>query len=200
MRWRGKSYFGISKSNSDDHYICYCGQESLRRNGVALIVNKRVQNSVLGCNFRNGRMISVHFQDKPFNITVIQAYVPTNNAEEAEVERFYEDLQDLLELTPKKMFFCLATLFLFFRSLKLFFDSSHILFSLLGMPLGFSSFCLANSYSFFMLNITFSDFSSINFHNLNSISLFTLLFFSYNIDTNINTHLCTFLLSIHLCQ
>ena len=139
-------------------------------------------------------------QDKPFNITVIQAYVPTNNAEEAEVERFYEDLQDLLELIPKKMFFCLATLFLFFKSLKLFFDSSHILFSLLGMPLAFSSFCLANSYSFFMLNITFSDFSSINFHNLNSISLFTLLFFSYNIDTNINTHLCTFLLSIHLCQ
>ena len=96
---------GISKSNSDDHYICYYGQESLRRNGVALIVNKRVQNSVLGCNFRNGRMISVHFQDKPFNITVIQVYAPTTNAKKAEVEWFFEDLldllQDLLELTPK---------------------------------------------------------------------------------------------------
>ena len=104
----GKSelkWMGISKSNSDDHYICYCGQESLRRNGVALIVNKRVQNSVLGCNFRNGRMISVHFQDKPFNITVIQVYAPTTNAKKAEVEWFFEYLldllQDLLELTPK---------------------------------------------------------------------------------------------------
>ena len=85
---------------SDDHYIYYCGQESLRRNGVAIMVNKRVRNTVLGCNLKNDRMISVHFQGKPFNITVIQVYAPTSNAEEA--ERFYEDLQDLLELTPKK--------------------------------------------------------------------------------------------------
>ena len=88
--------------NSDDHYIYYCGQESLRRNAVAIMVKKRVGNAVLGCNLKNNRMISVHFQGKAFNITVIQAYVPTSNAEEAEVERFYEDLQDLLELTPKK--------------------------------------------------------------------------------------------------
>ena len=92
----------MSEFNSDDHYIYYCGQESLRRNGVVLIVNKRVQNAVLGCNLKNDRMISVRFQGKPFNITVIQAYAPTSNAEEGEVERFYEDLQDLLELTPKK--------------------------------------------------------------------------------------------------
>ena len=89
--------------NWDDHYIYYCGQESLRRNGVAIIVNKSVQNAVLGCNLKNNRMISVHFQGKPFNIMVIQAYAPTSNAEEAEVERLYEDLQDLLELHPKKM-------------------------------------------------------------------------------------------------
>ena len=88
--------------NSDDHYIYYCGQESLRRNGVAIIVNKRVQNAVLGSNFKNDRMISVRFQGKPFSITVIQVYTLTSNAEEAEVERFYEDLQDILELTPKK--------------------------------------------------------------------------------------------------
>ena len=88
--------------NSDDHYIYYCGQESLRRNGVAIMVNKRVQNAVLGCDLKNDRMISFHFQGKPLNITVIQVYAPTSNAEEAEVERFYEDLQDLLELTPKK--------------------------------------------------------------------------------------------------
>ena len=87
--------------NSDDHYIYYCGQESLRRNGVAMMVNKRVRNAVLGCNLKNDRMISVHFQGKAFNITVIQAYAPTSNAEEAEVEWFYEDLQDLLELTLK---------------------------------------------------------------------------------------------------
>ena len=93
---------GMGDFNSDDHYIYYCGQESLRRNGVAIIVNKRVQNAVFGCNLKNDRMISVHFQDKPFNITVIQVYAPTSNAEEAEVERFYEDLQDLLELTPQK--------------------------------------------------------------------------------------------------
>ena len=82
--------------------IYYCGQECLRRNGVAIIVNKRVQNAVRGCSLKNNRMISVHFQGKPFNITVIQVYDPTSNAEEAEVERFYKDLQDLLELTPKK--------------------------------------------------------------------------------------------------
>ena len=85
------------------------GQESLRRNGVALRVNKRVQNAVLGCNLKNGRMISVRFQGKPFNITVIQVYAPTSNAEEVEVEWFYEDLQDLLELTPpKKKFQCIT--------------------------------------------------------------------------------------------
>ena len=83
---------GMGKLNSDDHYIYYCGQESLRRNGVAIIINKRVQNAVLGCNLKNNRMISVSFQGKPFNITVIQVYTPTSNAEEAEVERFYEDL------------------------------------------------------------------------------------------------------------
>ena len=92
----------MSEFNSDDHFIYYYGQESLRRNGAAIIVNKRVQNAVLGCNLKNDRMISVHFQGKPFNITVIQAYAPTSNAEEAEIEWFYEDLQDLLELTPKK--------------------------------------------------------------------------------------------------
>ena len=98
---------GIGKFNSDEHYIYYCRQESLRINGVAIIVKKRVQNAVLGCNLKNDRMISVRFQGKPFNITVIQVYVPNSNTEEAEVERFYEDLQDLLELTPKKMSFSL---------------------------------------------------------------------------------------------
>ena len=88
--------------NLDDHYIYYCGQESLRRNGVALIVNKQVRNAVFGCNLRNDTMISVHFQGKLFNTTVIQVYAPTSNAEEAEVEQLYKDLQDLLELTPKK--------------------------------------------------------------------------------------------------
>ena len=92
----------MGEFNSDDQCIYYCGQESLRRNGVAIMVNKRVQNAVLGCNLKNDRMISVHFQGKPFNIMVIQAYAPISNAEEAEVEWFYEDLQDLLELTPKK--------------------------------------------------------------------------------------------------
>ena len=92
----------MGEFNSDDHYIYYCGQESLRRNAVAITVNKRVQNAGLGCNLKNDRMISVHFQGKPFNITVIQVYAPTSNAEEAEVEWFYEDLQDLLELTPQK--------------------------------------------------------------------------------------------------
>ena len=96
LKWMGEF-------NSDDHYIYYCGQESLRRNGVDIIANKRVQNAVLGWDLKNDRMISVCFQGKPFNITVIQVYPPTTNAEEAEVEWFYEDLQDLLELTsPKK--------------------------------------------------------------------------------------------------
>ena len=90
----------MGEFNSDDHYIYYCRQESLRRNAVANMVNKRVRNAALGC--KNDRMISVHFQGKPFNITVIQVYAPTSNTEEAEVERFYEDLQDLLELTPQK--------------------------------------------------------------------------------------------------
>ena len=92
----------MGEFNSDDHYIYYCGPESLTRNGVAIMVNKRVQNAVLGCNLKNDRMISVRFQGKPFNITVIQVYAPISNAEEAEVEWFYEDLQDLLELTSKK--------------------------------------------------------------------------------------------------
>ena len=95
LKWTGMGEF-----NSDDHYIYYCGLESLRRNGIAIMVNKRVQNAVLGCNLKNGRMISVHFHGKPFNITVIQVYAPTSNVEEAEVERFYEDLQDPVELTP----------------------------------------------------------------------------------------------------
>ena len=82
--------------------MTYCGQESLRRNGVAIVVNKRVRNAVLRCNLKNDRKISICLQGKPFNITVIQVYAPTSNAEETEAERFYEDLQDLLELTPKK--------------------------------------------------------------------------------------------------
>ena len=93
---------GIGEFNSDDHYIYYCGQESFRRNGVDIMVNKRFRNAVLGCNLKNDKMISVRFQGKPFNIMVIQVYAPTSNAEEAEVERFYEDLQDLLELPPPK--------------------------------------------------------------------------------------------------
>ena len=91
----------MGQFNSDDHYTYYCGQESLRRNGVAIIVNKRVRNAVLGCRLKNDRMISVCLQGKPSNIRVIQVYALTSNAKEAEVERFYEDLQDLLELTPK---------------------------------------------------------------------------------------------------
>ena len=91
----------MGEFNSDDHYIYYWGQESLRRNGVALIVNKRVWNAVLRCNLKNDRMISVHFQGKPFSITVIQVYGPTTDAKEAEVDQFYEDLKHLLELTPK---------------------------------------------------------------------------------------------------
>ena len=97
----------MGELNSEDHHIYYCGQESLRRNGVVITVNERVQNAVLGCNLKNNRMIPVRFQGKPFNIMIIQVYAPTSNAEEAEVERFYENLQDFLELTPKKMFFSL---------------------------------------------------------------------------------------------
>ena len=97
LKWTGMGEF-----NSDDHYIYYCGQESPRRYAVAIMINKRIRNAVLRCNLKNDTMISVHFQGKPFSITVIQVYAPTSNAEEAEVEWFYEDLQDLLELTPKK--------------------------------------------------------------------------------------------------
>ena len=93
---------GMGKFNSDDHCIYYRGQESVSRNGVALRVNRGVQNALLRCTLKNDRMISVYFQGKPFTIRVIQAYAPTSNAEEAEVERFYEVLQDLLELTSKK--------------------------------------------------------------------------------------------------
>ena len=93
---------GMGECKSDDHYIYYCGQESLRRNEVAHLVNKKVQNAVIGCNLKNNRMVSVRFQGKPFNITVIDAYAPRSNTGEAEVEWFYDDLQDLLELTPKK--------------------------------------------------------------------------------------------------
>ena len=97
LKWTGTGEF-----NSDDHYIYYCGQESLRRNGVAIIVNKTVQNVVLRCSLKNDRMISVCFQGKPLNITVIQVYATISNIEEAEIEQFYEDLQDILELTPQK--------------------------------------------------------------------------------------------------
>ena len=113
LKWTGMGEF-----NSDDHYIYYCGQESLRRNGVAIIVNRRVRNAVLGCNLKNNRMISVRFQGKPFNIMVIQVYAQNSNAEEAEVEWLYEDLQDILEPTPKKKnvlfipFFFICFLFL----------------------------------------------------------------------------------------
>ena len=97
LRWTGMGEF-----NSYDYYIYYCGQESFRRNGVAIMVNKRVPNSVLGCNLKNDRMTSVHFQGKLFIITVIQVYAPTTNAEEVEVEWVYDYLWDLLELAPKK--------------------------------------------------------------------------------------------------
>ena len=102
LKWTGMGEF-----NSNDHCIYYCGQESLRRNGAAIMVHKRVRNAVLECNLKNDRMISVRLQGKPFNITVIQVYAPTSNAEEAKVERFYEDLQDLLELNQKKISFLL---------------------------------------------------------------------------------------------
>ena len=97
LKWVGRNEF-----NSDDHYIYYCGKESIRRSGLALIINKRLWNAVLGCNLKNNIIIPVCFQGKPFDITVIQVYAPTTNAKEAEVNRFYEDLQYLLELTPKK--------------------------------------------------------------------------------------------------
>ena len=97
LKWTGMGEF-----NSDDPCIYSCGQETLRRNGVAIMVNKRVQNAVLGCKLKNDRMISIHLQGKPFSVTVIQVYALTSNGEEAEVEQFYEDLQDLLELTPTK--------------------------------------------------------------------------------------------------
>ena len=97
LKWTGMGEF-----NSDDHYIYYCRQESHRRNGVAIIVNKRVQNAVLGCSLKNDRMISLRFQGKAFNITVIQVYAPSSNPEEVEVKQFYEDIQDLLELTSKR--------------------------------------------------------------------------------------------------
>ena len=93
---------GMGELNSDGHYIYYCGQEYIRRNGVAIIVSKRVQNAVFGCNLKNDRMISIRIQGKPFNITVIQVYALTSNTEEAEVEWFYEELQDFLELAPEK--------------------------------------------------------------------------------------------------
>ena len=98
LKWTGMGEF-----NSDDHSIYYCSQESFRRNGVAIMINKRVWNAILGCNLKNDRMISVHFEGKPFSITVIQVYALTSNAEQAEVKWFYEELQeDILELTPKK--------------------------------------------------------------------------------------------------
>ena len=93
---------GMGKFSSEDHYIYYCGQESLRKNGIAIILNNRVQNAEFECSLKNGRMISVCFQGKPFNFTVIQVYVSTSNAEEIEVEWFYKALQDLLEQTPPK--------------------------------------------------------------------------------------------------
>ena len=97
LKWTGMGEF-----SSENHYIYYCGQESLRRNGIAIILNNRVQNAELRCSHKNGRMISVRFQGKPFNILVIQVCAPTSNAEEAEVERFYGDLQNILETTPQK--------------------------------------------------------------------------------------------------
>ena len=100
LKWTGMGEF-----NSDDYYVYYCGQESLRRNEIAITVNKRVQNAVRGCSLKNDRMISVRLLGKSFNITVIQVYAPTSNAEEPEIERFYKDLQDLLELTPKRCSF-----------------------------------------------------------------------------------------------
>ena len=99
-------WMGMGKFNSDDHYIYYCGLESHKRNAVALIINKRVQNAVLGCNLKKDIVILIRFQGKQFNIRIIQVYAPTTNAKEAKVDQFYEDLEDLLELTPKKKIFC----------------------------------------------------------------------------------------------
>ena len=96
LKWTGMGEF-----NSDDHYTYYCGQESYRRNGVALIISRRVQNAVVGCNLKDDRMILVHFQGRSFSITATQVYVPTTDAEETGVDQFCEDLEDLLELTPK---------------------------------------------------------------------------------------------------
>ena len=101
VKWK---WIGMGDFNSDDHFIYYCGQESLRRNGIALIVNKRAPNAILGCNLKNDRMILAYLWGKPFNITEIEVCFPTTNTEEAEVEQFYEDLQDLLELTHKKRY------------------------------------------------------------------------------------------------
>ena len=98
-RWTGMGEF-----NSDDHYSNYCGQESPRRNGVAIMINKRVQNAVFGCNLKNDRMMSVPFQGKPFNITVMQVYAPTTNGGETQVERFYEGMQDLIDAIPRKRY------------------------------------------------------------------------------------------------
>ena len=103
LKWTGMGEF-----NSDDHYIYYCGQESLGQNGVAIMVNKRIQNAVLGCSLKDDRMISVRFQGKPFNITLIQVYASTTNDEETEVEWFYENPQDLLELKPKDVLFIIG--------------------------------------------------------------------------------------------
>ena len=102
LKWNAMGEF-----NSNDHYFYYSGQESLRKNGVAIMVNKRVQNAIAGCNLKKYRLNSVRFQGKPFNITVIQVYATTSNDEEDEVKRIYKDRQDLLELTHKKMFFSL---------------------------------------------------------------------------------------------
>ena len=100
LKWTGRSEF-----NSDDHYIYYCGQESLRRNGVAIMVNKRVRNAVLECNFKNDRMISVRFQGKPFNITVIQVYAPTSNTEELKLNGSMKTYKTFENYHPKKMSF-----------------------------------------------------------------------------------------------
>ena len=97
----------MGEFNSDNFYIYYCGQESLRRNGVAIMVNKRVRNAVLECSLENDRMISVRFKGKLFNITVIQVYALNSSTAKTEIEWFYKDLQDLLKLTPQKMFFSL---------------------------------------------------------------------------------------------
>ena len=133
----------MGEYNSEDHYIYYGGKESLRKNGVA-IINKRVWNSVLGCNLKSDRIISVHFQGNPFNIIIIQVYTPTSNVEKAEVERFCEDLQDLLELTPKKFLLCPSSAF-----------------SASGW-ITLTSFCVSSLPLFFRALIIFISFSTIN--------------------------------------